>query len=230
MNNKQSEEKQRIFLNMLDHPEKYTTKEIEALLADEEISSFASYLTMTKRAMKRHEDEDIDVNAEWEHFAIEHSIPQRRNWKRIAASTIGIIFISGLAFAATVQLGILPFFGSKKEVERHPKTPHITATNSIKKAQAERKAVSDSLNRVLLHKTDSIPPQPIVFEDTSLKTIVDAMAAYYHVDVKVLNPVSTHIRLYFKWDRQCNLQQNIELLNAFDRVKVSYSDNTLTIE
>ena len=230
MNNKQSEEKQRIFLNMLDHPEKYTTKEIEALLADEEISSFASYLTMTKRAMKRHEDEDIDVNAEWEHFAIEHSIPQKRNWKRIAASTIGIIFISGLAFAATVQLGILPFFGSKKEVERHPKTPHITATNSIKKAQAERKAVSDSLNRVLLHKTDSIPPQPIVFEDTSLKTIVDAMAAYYHVDVKVLNPVSTHIRLYFKWDRQCNLQQNIELLNAFDRVKVSYSDNTLTIE
>lgn len=230
MNNKQSEEKQRIFLNMLDHPEKYTTKEIEALLADEEISSFESNLAMTKRAMKRHEDEDIDVNVEWERFAIEHSIPQRRNWKRIAASTIGVIFISGLAFAATVQLGILPFFGSKEEVETHPKTPHITATDSIKKAQAERKAVSDSLNRVLLHKTDSIPPQPIVFEDTSLKTIVDAMAAYYHVDVKVLNPVSTHIRLYFKWDRQCNLQQNIELLNAFDRVKVSYSDNTLTIE
>ena len=180
--------------------------------------------------MKRHEDEDIDVNTEWERFAIEHSIPQRRNWKRIAASTIGIIFISGLAFAATVQLGILPFFGSKEEVETHPKTTHLTATDSIKKVQAERKTVSDSLNRVLLHKTDSIPPQPIVFEDTSLKTIVDAMAAYYHVDVKVLNPVSTHIRLYFKWDRQCSLQQNIELLNAFDRVKVSYSDNTLTIE
>ena len=215
---------------MLDHPEEYTKEQIEALLADEEISSFAHNLAMTKRAMKRHEDEDIDVNAEWEHFAIEHSIPQRRNWKRIAASTIGIIFISGLAFAATVQLGILPFFGSKKEVERHPKTPHITATDSIKKAQAERQVVSDSLNRVLLHKTDSIPPQPIVFEDTSLKTIVDAMAAYYHVDVKVLNPVSTHIRLYFKWDRQCSLQQNIELLNAFDRVKISYSDNTLTIE
>ena len=63
-----------------------------------------------------------------------------------------------------------------------------------------------------------------------MKTIVDAIAAYYHVYVKVLNPVSTHIRLYFKWDRQCSLQQNIELLNAFDRVKVSYSDNTLTIE
>ena len=230
MNNKQSEEKQRIFLNMLDHPEKYTTKEIEALLADEEISSFAHNLAMTKRAMKRHEDEDIDINAEWERFAIEHSIPQKRNWKRIAASTIGIIFISGLAFAATVQLGILPFFNSKEEVEIHPKTPHITATDSIKKVQAERKAVSDSLTRVLLHKTDSIPTQPIVFEDTSLKTIVDAIAAYYHVDVKVLNPVSTHIRLYFKWDRQCSLQQNIELLNAFDRVKVSYSDNTLTIE
>lgn len=230
MNNKQSEEKQRIFLNMLDHPEEYTKEQIEALLADEEISSFAHNLAMTKRAMKRHEDEDIDVNAEWECFAIEHSIPQRRNWKRIAASVISVILLSGLALAATVQLGILPFFGSKEKVETHSKTPHLTATDSIKKVQAERKAVSDSLTRVLLHKTDSIPTQPIVFEDTSLKTIVDAIAAYYHVDVKVLNPVSTHIRLYFKWDKQCSLQQNIELLNAFDRVKVSYSDNTLTIE
>ena len=215
---------------MLDHPEKYTTKEIEALLADEEISSFASYLAMTKRAMKRHEDEDIDVNAEWESFAIEHSIPQRRNWKRVAVSIISVILLSGLALAATAQLGILPFFGSKEKVETHLKTPHLTATDSIKKVQAERKAVSDSLTRVLLHKTDSIPTHPIVFEDTSLKTIVDAIAAYYHVDVKVLNPVSTHIRLYFKWDKQCSLQQNIELLNAFDRVKISYSDNTLTIE
>ena len=230
MNNKQSEEKQRIFLNMLDHPEKYTTKEIEALLADEKISSFAHDLAMTKRAMNRHENENIDVNAEWERFAIEHSVPQRRNWKRVVASVTGVILISGLALAATVQLGILPFFGSKEEVETHPKPPHLTATDSIKKVQEERKTVSDSLSRVLLHKTDSIPPQPIVFEDTSLKTIVDAMAAYYHVDVKVLNPVSTHIRLYFKWDRQCSLQQNIELLNAFDRVKVSYSDNTLKIE
>lgn len=215
---------------MLDHPEEYTKEQIEALLADEEISSFAHNLAMTKRAMNQHDEENIDVNAEWERFAIEHSIPQRRNWKRIAASVISVILLSGLALAATVQLGILPFFGSKEEVETHPKTPHITATDSIKKVQAERKAVSDSLNRVLLHKTDSIPTHPIVFEDTSLKTIVDAIAAYYHVDVKVLNPVSTHIRLYFKWDKQCSLQQNIELLNAFDRVKVSYSDNTLTIE
>lgn len=215
---------------MLDHPEEYTKEQIEALLADEEISSFASYLAMTKRAMKRHEDEDIDVNAEWESFAIEHSIPQRRNWKRVAVSIISVILLSGLALAATAQLGILPFFGSKEKVETHLKAPHLTATDSIKKVQAERKAVSDSLTRVLLHKTDSIPPQPIVFEDTSLKTIVDAMAAYYHVDVKVLNPISTHIRLYFNWDRQYSLQQNIELLNAFNRVKISYSDNTLTIE
>ena len=228
MNNKQSEEKQRIFLNMLDHPEEYTTEQIEALLADEEISSFAHNLAMTNRAMNRHEYEDIDVNAEWESFAIEHSIPQRRNWKRVAASVISVL--SGLAFAATAQLGILPFFSSKETVETHLKAPHLTATDSIKKVQAERKAVSDSLTRVLLHKTDSIPPQPIVFEDTSLKTIVDAMAAYYHVDVKVLNPISTHIRLYFNWDRQYSLQQNIELLNAFNRVKISYSDNTLTIE
>ena len=110
---------------MLDHPEEYTKEQIEALLADEEISSFASNLAMTKRAMKRHEDEDIDVNVEWEHFAIEHSIPQRRNWKRVAVSIISVILLSGLALAATAQLGILPFFGSKEKVETQPKNSLI---------------------------------------------------------------------------------------------------------
>ena len=44
---------------MLDHPEEYTKEQIEALLVDEEISSFAHNLAMTKRAMNRHDEENI---------------------------------------------------------------------------------------------------------------------------------------------------------------------------
>ena len=228
MNKNQSEEKRMQFLDLQEHPEKYTDEQIEALLADENIRAFAQDLAMTKRAMMRNEAGEVDVEEEWEHFSAQHPVPRKRSRMKIAASIAGVVFASGLAFAATVQLGILPFFGNKQPANPQPQIRQTTVADSLK--QEQRKAVIDSLTRTLLPQKDSIPMQPVGFENVSLKTIVETMAQYYHAEVKVLNPGATHMRLFFKWDKQVSLQQNIELLNAFDRVNLTYSDNTLTIE
>ena len=34
----------------------------------------------------------------------------------------------------------------------------------------------------------------------------------------------------FNWDKQRSLQQNIEILNAFDRINISYVNGTLKVE
>ena len=230
MNKNQSEEKRMQFLDMQEHPEKYTDEQIEALLADENIRAFAQELAMTKRAMIRNEAGEVNVEEEWEHFSAQHSVPQQRSRMKIAASIAGIVFASGLAFAATVQLGILPFFGNKQPANPQPQIRQTTVADSLKQVREQRKAVIDSLTRTLLPQKDSIPVQLVVFENVSLKTIVETMAQYYHAEVKVLNPGATQMRLFFKWDKQASLQQNIELLNAFDRLNLTYSDNTLTIE
>ena len=75
MNKNQSEEKRMQFLDMQEHPEKYTDEQIEALLADENIRAFAQKLTMTKRAMMRNEAGEVDVEEEWEHFSAQHPVP-----------------------------------------------------------------------------------------------------------------------------------------------------------
>ena len=209
MNKNQSEEKRMQFLDMQEHPEKYTDEQIEALLADENIRAFAQELAMTKRAMMRNEAGEVDIEEEWEHFSAQHPVPRQRSRMKIAASIAGVIFASGLAFAATVQLGILPFFGNKQPVNPQPQIQQTTVADSLKQVREQRKAVIDNV---------------------SLKTIIETMAQYYHAEVKVLNPGAAHVRLFFKWDKQASLQQNIELLNAFDRVNLTYSDNTLTIE
>ena len=230
MNKSQSEEKRIQFLDMQEHPEKYTDEQIETLLADEEIRTFVQDLAMTKRAMIRNEAGEVNVEEEWEQFSAQHSVSQQHSRMKIAASIAGIVFASGLAFAATVQLGILPFFGNKQPINPQPQIQRTTVADSLKQIREQRKAVIDSLTRTLLPQKDSIPMQPVVFENVSLKTIVETMAQYYHAEVKVLNPGATQMRLFFKWDKQASLQQNIELLNAFDRVNLTYSDNTLTIE
>lgn len=230
MNKSQSEEKRIQFLDMQEHPEKYTDEQIETLLADEEIRTFVQDLAMTKRAMIRNEAGEVNVEEEWEHFSAQHSVPQQRSRMKIAASIAGVVFASGLAFAATVQLGILPFFGNKQPANPQPQIRQTTVADSLKQVREQRKAVIDSLTRTLLPQKDSIPVQLVVFENVSLKTIIETMGQYYHAEVKVLNPGAAHVRLFFKWDKQASLQQNIELLNAFDRVNLTYSDNTLTIE
>ena len=218
MNKNQSEEKRMQFLDMQEHPEEYTDEQIEALLADENIRAFAQELAMTKRAMMRNEAGEVDIEEEWEHFSAQHPVPRQRSRMKIAASIAGVVFASGLAFAATVQLGILPFFGNKQPANPQPQIRQTTVADSLKQVREQRKAVIDSLTRTLL-------PQNV-----SLKTIIETMGQYYHAEVKVLNPGAAHVRLFFKWDKQASLQQNIELLNAFDRVNLTYSDNTLTIE
>lgn len=185
---------------------------------------------MTKRAMMRNEAGEVDIEEEWEHFSAQHPVPRQRSRMKIAASIAGVVFASGLAFAATVQLGILPFFGNKQPANPQPQIRQTTVADSLKQVREQRKAVIDSLTRTLLPQKDSIPVQLVVFENVSLKTIIETMGQYYHAEVKVLNPGAAHVRLFFKWDKQASLQQNIELLNAFDRVNLTYSDNTLTIE
>ena len=86
MNKNQSEGKRMQFLDMQEHPEKYTDRQIEALLADEEIRAFAQELAMTKRAMMRNEAGEVNVEEEWEHFSAQHSVSQQSSRMKIAAS------------------------------------------------------------------------------------------------------------------------------------------------
>ena len=38
------------------------------------------------------------------------------------------------------------------------------------------------------------------------------------------------IRLYFTWDRQKPLRQNIDILNAFEHIHISYAEQTIKVE
>ncbi|MCR5077734.1 MAG: DUF4974 domain-containing protein [Prevotella sp.] len=229
MNYRGRDEKRMLLLDMQEHPEKYTDRQVRELLADDDIRQFAHYLAMTKRAMMRDEPAGIDVEAEWERFAAVR-LPHRRSRMKVAASIVGIVFVSGLALAATVQFGFLPFFGSRQPVPPQPSPVRMTPADSLREVSRQRKATIDSLTRTLIQHPDSMPVEPVTFEDASLQTVATAMAQYYHAELKVDNPGAARMRLFFKWDRQATLQQNIDLLNGFDRVNLTYTNNTLTIE
>lgn len=216
MNNMNKDEKRLMFFDMQEHPEKYTDEQIERLLADEEVKDFLRDLAMARMAGKKAMPKKVDVDKAWKEFAN----GSYRNRMKIAASVVGIIFLSGVAFAA-VQNGWFKFSTSDKAVEDKTATEQIVNSKQL---------VNDSLKAITTEPKDSLDMKPVVFDNAELGTILTQMADFYHVKVEYVNANTQHVRLFFNWNKTKTLEQNLELLNAFDRIQIEYVEGTLMVK
>ena len=216
MTNMNKDEKRLMLFDMQEHPDKYTDEQIEHLLADEEVKEFLRDLAMARMAGKKATPKKVDVDKAWKEF----SNGSYRNRMKIAASIVGIIFLSGVALAA-VQNGWLNFSTSDKVVDNKAMAEQIVPTNTL---------ANDSLKAMTVEPTDSLDMKPVVFDNAELGTILMQMADFYQVEVEYMNANTQHVRLFFNWNKTKTLEQNLELLNAFDRIQIEYADGTLIVK
>ena len=216
MNNMNKDEKRLMLFDMQEHPEKYTDEQIERLLADDEVKDFLRDLAMARMAGKKATPKKVDVDKAWKEF----SNGSYRNRMKIAASIVGIIFLSGVALAA-VQNGWLNFSTSDKVVDNKVMTEQIVPSNTL---------ANDSIKAMTVEPTDSLDMKPVVFDNAELGTILMQMADFYQVKVEYMNANTQHVRLFFNWNKTKTLEQNMELLNAFDRIQIEYADGTLIVK
>ena len=216
MTNMNKNEKRMMFFDMQEHPEKYTDEQMEHLLTDEEVKVFLRDLAMARMAGKKATPKKVDVDKAWKEF----SNGSYRNRMKIAASIVGIIFLSGVALAA-VQNGWLNFSTSDKVVDNKAMAEQIVPSNTL---------ANDSLKAMTVEPTDSLDMKPVVFDNAELGTILMQMADFYHVKVEYMNANTQHVRLFFNWNKTKTLEQNMELLNAFDRIQIEYADGTLIVK
>ena len=215
MANNTMKEKQMMFFDMQEHPEKYDKTQIEELLADNDIKAFIHDMAMTKRAILKKNYKNVDVDKEWNEFAYQHNI-HHKNRIKVAMSTIIVTLISGMALATIIHLS------SFKQPKR--KKLDVTTVNNI---QNTTKSVLKTKSTT---PHDTISNKTVVFENTELASILKQMADYYHKDLIFNNDNSRHLRLYFNWNKKEDLQQNIKLLNGFSRINITCTDNTITVE
>ena len=72
------------------------------MLDDPEVRELMEATAQLKQAMMSDENNENDVDAEWQRFAHTHLTEQKpeHSWLKIAATFIGILMMSGIAFAA----------------------------------------------------------------------------------------------------------------------------------
>ena len=230
MTNMNKDEKRLMLFDMQEHPEKYTDEQMEHLLADEEVKDFLHDLAMARMAGKKATPKKVDVDKAWKEFAETHNKDlltdkkeansTYRNRMKIAASIVGIIFLSGVALAA-VQNGWFKFSTSDKVVEEKAATEQTANSKQL---------ANDSLKAMTVEPTDSLDMKPVVFDNAELGTVLMQMADFYNVKVEYMNANTQHVRLFFNWNKTKTLEQNMELLNAFDRIQIEYVEGILIVK
>ncbi len=230
MTNMNKDEKRLMLFDMQEHPEKYTDEQMKHLLADEEVKEFLRDLAMARMAGKKATPKKVDVDKAWKEFAETHNKDlltdkkeansTYRNRMKIAASIVGIIFLSGVALAA-VQNGWFKFSTSDKVVEEKAATEQTANSKQL---------ANDSLKAMTVEPTDSLDMKPVVFDNAELGTVLMQMADFYNVKVEYMNANTQHVRLFFNWNKTKTLEQNMELLNAFDRIQIEYVEGILIVK
>ena len=189
-------------LRMVERPQDYSDEEIMKLVSDPEMKAYYELMVSAEAgfALKRSEEPKVYTRAKL------YSLSSR--FLKVAAVFIGVILLSGIAFAAYRYV-----VGGGPSVEGELKSPtqDVRISNSPQQVQTESESVR-------------------TFENAELQQILQELSDYYHVGLEFHTEQSRHIRLYTKWDTTAPLQQIIELLNGFEKVNVRLIDNKIIAE
>ena len=220
-------------LELQDHPEQLTDAQLQQILADDEMRQLVQQLGFAKRAFKHDalKNDTPDVDAEWEKFAASHAeeleildegerlrvgdgtsgihkprFVLRLATHKIAASFIGVLLVSGIAFAA---IQVVRNINTSKS--QQPTTEQVIDTKPVTSLPADTV------------KTDTIPTEPYVFNNA-------AIATAHGVGVEFENEAARELRFHFVWKREDSLSRVVEKLNTFEAVNIGMEDKTLVVK
>ena len=208
-------------LDIIDHQEKYSDKEIREILQDEECRKLYQTMVEVDSALES-PSPIINVDEEWEKFSQKHQLQEVSNpitsWRKLAASIAGFVLISCIAFAAIHTY-----------IKRSQEPIQITADTHpevIKSDSAKEEAAKDSLT----HPKPEKPAIHKTFENVAFEQMISEIASYYDLQVKFENNEDKTLRLYYEWNSHSSIENIVKELNQFENVNIELQQNELIVK
>ena len=213
----------RQLLEMLDHPEKYTEQEIHDIINhDEDTRETYRLMVEAKRSSRNRQHETpVDVDNAWQQFHQRLQPKQRGGgWMKIAASFIGVLLVSGIAFAAI-------------HIVRHYVGQDMpTPPQETQMVEPHQQIIPD--DTVKSEMTDTIAPkatmEPVVFDNVPLEEMLPEIAAHYDATVSFGSDKARQLRFRFVWNPQQGIDQVVNDFNQFESLTVTLKDNQISVE
>ena len=133
--------------------------------------------------------------------------------RKIAASFIGVLLASGIAFAA---IQVVRNISTPKP--QQPTTEQMTDIDPVTSLPADTV------------KADTISVKPYIFNNVPLDSMLTAIATAHGVGVEFENEAARHLRFHFVWKREDSLSRVVEKLNTFEAVNIGMEDKTLVVK
>lgn len=210
-------EKIQMLLDMQEHPENYSEQELKTMLKDPEVRELMEATALLKQAMiwENSRKSTVNVDAEWQRFSGQHIADSkpRRGWLKVAAVFLGVLFVSGITFAA---IHIVRMVNSQKS--------QTVQTEQPMTAKASTTIPADTV------KTDTIAPKIIRYDEATLQKILTDMGEYYRLRVELRNEDAKTLRLFFQWNQRQEASKVLEQLNMFERIHLVLNDSTIIAE
>ena len=209
------DEKIQLLLDMQEHPEQFSEQALQTMLDDPEVRELMEATAQLKQAMMSNENDVNNVDAEWQRFAQTHLTEQKqeRSWLKIAATFIGILMMSGIAFAAIHIIRHVSNAGGEPQKPIQETT--IANTHQLP---------ADTI------KTDTIPSKVVRYDEATLEQILTDMADYYGLSLIWKSEEAKTLRLFYIWNKQQSAVKAIRSMNSFERIRLELSDSILTAD
>ena len=156
-----------------------------------------------------------DVDKEWQRFKTRTQAKQSKQHRSKPlqwAATLAILAaLSGISYAA-----ISHFVSAKEDTNVTTTTVVDEKENAVKSASVEE-------------KTDTVRTAQN-FNNVQLQEIMNQLKKDFGVKVVFNNEKARTIRLYLSWEADDTIQEIINRINHFEKVHLTLSDETITIE
>lgn len=211
-------------LDAMEHPDRYTQTEIEAMLRDPDVKEVFDLLDRTKSSLQPIIVPDIE--AEWKKFETNRRISASalytwltRRFSRNAAASIAIGIASLTAVAAIVGVGIHHINHNQESTVSEETAMSVTVIG-----------MSQPDTITSFEVKEDVASETVVLEDEPLDAMMSMIAAYYGVKVVFKDDSSKTLRFYFRWNQALTVEEVVDRLNNFQQIHMTLKDKTITID
>jgi hypothetical protein len=195
-------------LRMTEHPQDYTDEELQQMMSDPDMRAYYELMVSAEAGFAMKKEENHGDRSVILASRITRPVPMIL---RIAAIFIGILMLSGIAYAAYhFAVG-----GDSSSPTQEVRIANSHQQGGMDQQEDSQPSTSDAIR---------------TFENIELQQILQELSAHYHVGVVFRNEQVRHVRLYTKWDTTAPLHQIIERINGFEKVSIRLNDNQIIAE
>ncbi|MBP5713461.1 MAG: DUF4974 domain-containing protein [Prevotella sp.] len=191
-------------IRMLLHPEDYTDEQLDQMLDETDVK--VPDANEAWEELKNGRIEELKYKKNFNLLTLQSF----NSIKKIAAMFVGVLMLSGIAYAAVHMIRSQESGVRSQEAVVSTNTQHLSPNTQT--------------------PADSTAMKPVVYEDAELATILNEIATFHQCEVVYKSEASKHIRLYFTWNQKATIDDIIGTFNKFERIHITRDNKKLIVE